>query len=422
MRISVETTEDLVTFSVFTDSQDRKRNPKFGEIRQFYYKSITTPGFGEIHPDRLALVAILNTLPFCSQKLHICWPISERFLEATKIISRIMITSDDGYVPQIERIDMGKSSLSFSGGADSTAALAVMPPTTEPVFMLRSKSRKKSLYDSHAALESCRQLKNLGFNVHIIESDFEYLRDPVGFPTDLSVSTPALLLADSRNFNSVAFGTILESAFGTSGREFRNYSESSHFRLWNSLFQSVGLGYSLPLAGVSEVGSAILCKEIPIGRFHQSCIRGKWANPCNKCWKCFRKNTLMSALEGGPITEMSEKAIKNSREVRKHLIENIPIKHEGVLTFSLERAVGGGEIIDSLRDLVRVGSINTDWMQHWYPHSINLIDASYSEFTEKKLVKTLGVMEQRHINDLHEWSNIPDETREKKLETFVSLL
>ena len=71
----------------------------------------------------------------------------------------------------------------------------------------------------------------------------------------------------------------------------------------------------------------------------------------------------MSALEGGPITEMSEKAIKNSREVRKHLIENIPIKHEGVLTFSLERAVGG-EIIDSLRDLVRVGSINTDWMQH----------------------------------------------------------
>ena len=35
-------------------------------------------------------------------------------------------------------------------------------------------------------------------------------------PTDLSVSTPALLLADSRNFNSVAFGTILESAFGTS--------------------------------------------------------------------------------------------------------------------------------------------------------------------------------------------------------------
>ena len=222
-----------------------------------------------------------------------------------------------------------------------------MPNSTESVFMLRSKSRARTLYDSHAALESCRQLRNLGFTVHIVESDFEYLRNPIGFPTDLAVASPTILLANSRKFESVAFGTILESAFGTSGLRFRNYADSSHYRLWSTLFQSVALGYSLPVAGVSEVGSAILCRDHPIGRFHQSCIRGKWSKPCNKCWKCFRKNALNAALEGSDMPNSCIKSIRQSKEVRRNLIEKKPIKHEGVLTYSLERLseVGDNTII-----------------------------------------------------------------------------
>ena len=422
MRISVETSAESVRFCVFSEKADRKRNPNFGEFREFVFNSTGLSRFGDIHPDRLALVAILNTLPFCEERLHISWPVSSRFLEASKVISRISINSDEGTVEPIYRNESGRHALSFSGGADSVAALAVMPKSTESVFMLRTKRGTRSLYDSEAAEESCRQLRNLGFTIHIIESDFEYLRDPIGFPTDLAVSSPAILLASSRDFASIAFGTILESAFGTSGVNFRNYLDSSHYRLWKTLFESAGLGYSLPVAGVSEVGTAKLCMELPIGRFHQSCIRGKWGNPCNRCWKCFRKNTLISALEGNPISEPSKKAIRKSKEVRKHLLENAPIKHEGVLTYSLERASGGGDAFALLRGLTRVGSINTSWMEHWYPHSISLIDGGYSEYTADRLRNLLGEMSSSQIIDLHGWSNENNEDRENRLAAFSKLL
>ena len=422
MRISVETSPESVRFCIFSDKADRKRNPNFGDFREFVFQATGSTRFGNIHPDRLALVAILNTLPFCEERLHINWPLSEVFSEASKVISRISISSDEGQVNPALRSNQGRHALSFSGGADSMAALSVMPPSTESVFMLRTKRRTRSLYASEAAEESCRQLRNLGFIVHIVKSDFEYLREPVGFPTDLAVSSPAILLSDSRNFSSIAFGTILESAFGTSGEKFRNYSESSHYRLWKPLFESVGLGYSLPVAGVSEVGTAKLCMEMPIGRFHQSCIRGKWGLPCNSCWKCFRKNTLMAALEGTPISETSGPVIRKSKEIRKHLLENSPIKHEGVLTFSLERASDGGELFNNLRRLVRVGSINTDWMEYWYPLSIDLIDCNYSQFTAQRLMESLGEMTNSQINDLHSWSNENNEGREKILADFSKLI
>ena len=367
-------------------------------------------------------MGVLCTLPFCSQELRIDWPVSQQFHEATKVISRVKLIFPEGSVEPLKRANSGKHALSFSGGADSTAALTVMPNSTESVFMLRTKSRVRTLYDSHAAVESCRKLRNLGFTVHIVESDFEYLRSPIGFPTDLAVASPTILLADSRNFESVAFGTILESAFGTSGTSYRNYADSSHFRLWSTLFQSVGLGYSLPLAGVSEVGSAILCRDHPIGRFHQSCIRGKWGEPCNKCWKCFRKNTLTAALDCSEMPISSINSIKKSKEVKKNLIEKKPIKHEGVLTYSLQRVTGENKLIQSLRDLVRVGTIETDWMEFWYSPSSSLIDEAYRDLTVGLLKKYLGEMSEADIDELHSWENETSEDRDTKLSNFSNLI
>ena len=422
LRISVETSNDLILFNVFSDEADRTRNPNFGEFRQFSFRTSGYSGFGEVHPDRLALVAILCTLPFPSEELRIEWPVSQSFQDASRVISRIRLFFPESKVHSLKRTNTGRHALSFSGGADSTAALAVMPNSTESVFMLRSKAKGRTLYDSEAALESCSKLRNLGFTVHMVESDFEYLRNPIGFPTDLAVSSPAILLANSRGFESVAFGTILESAYGTSGTKYRNYTDSSHYKLWNSLFRSVGLGYSLPVAGVSEVGSAILCRDHTIGRFHQSCIRGKWGEPCDKCWKCFRKSTLNSALEGSEIPTSSLDSIKNSKEVRKNLVNQRPIKHEGVLSYSFERLKGGGDLIKSLKKLVRVGTIKTDWMEKWYPNSSNLIDQKYRNLSVKILKEYLGEMDDYDVENLHSWENYTNEERDSKLLEFIQLI
>ena len=422
VRVSFERLNEGIRFTAFCEEADKSNSPKFGGHRDFQYKFSKGTEFPDTHPDRLALVAILNTLPFAGERLHIGWPVSERFLEATKLISRVKVVSEQGTQTPMDRSTSGTHALSFSGGADSVATLTVMPPATESVFMLRSRRNTRTLYDSDAALESCRKLKAMGFVVHIVESDFEYLRDPIGFPTDLSVATPAILLAESRGFESIAFGTILESAYGTSGKAYRNYVDSSHYRLWSRMFDAVGLGYSLPVAGVSEVGSSLICQETPLGRFHQSCIRGKWGKPCKNCWKCFRKSMLSAALKGETLPSATSEMMRNSKEVRKHLLENKPIKHEGVLTYALQRSEGGDEAVQALRNLTRVGSQQTGWMERWYPRSAELIDESYCEYTSNRLTEILGVMSQGHSKHLKAWSNPNDEQREERLAAFVDSL
>ena len=130
----------------------------------------------------------------------------------------------------------------------------------------------------------------------------------------------------------------------------------------------------------------------------------------------------MAALTGQKIPDPSVEMIRKSKEVKIRLIEDKPIKHEGVLAYSLERASGGGEIAESLRVLTRVGEINTDWMEHWYPKSVELIDPNYQDYAESALIELLGVMTQKQIQTLESWSNSHDAKREEKLENFATLL
>jgi len=138
-----------------------------------------------IHPDHLALITILAIHPFTRGEMIFPKAVSKRFFEATQVVSRYKCSPVDEELEAWNASDNSSPGLAFSGGADSTAALAVMPATTVPIFMDRP-DKKGSLYDKSAAIESCRQLKLLGFNMQVIECDVEHIRDPVGFPTDVA--------------------------------------------------------------------------------------------------------------------------------------------------------------------------------------------------------------------------------------------
>ena len=110
-----------------------------------------------------------------------------------------------------------------------------MPKETVPVFLDRPINGR-SLYDKDAPYRICSELVEMGYEVLSIKSDLEYLRSPVGFPVDLANSVPAVLLADLASFNSIAFGTIMESAYGIGHSQYRHYPKGNHFRLWSTLF------------------------------------------------------------------------------------------------------------------------------------------------------------------------------------------
>lgn len=417
--VSMEKTRHSITFSLSLEEDDHTHAPKNIMQDSFYFKSINH-NFLNIHNDRVALVAIINILPFVGKRIFLNWEVSKKFLSSIKIISRVTIeaksSSNNHLIPK-----KGIPALSFSGGADSMAALAVMPNYTEPVFMKRSSSKKiKSLYDPDAAINSCNMLSNLGYNLHMIESDLEYLRDPLGFPSDLSVGSPIILIGENCNFDSIAFGTILESAYGTSGDSFRNYCDSSHYKFWSTLFESVGLSYCLPVGGVSEVGTELILNNSALGNFYQSCIRGKWKEPCKLCWKCFRKGLLNNKNNFKKKESEIIFMLKNSKEVKKKITNEPIIRHEGVLTYSLSEFPSEDIIINNLKKLVRVNEIPIKWMEKWYPKSDILLPNNYMKTIKDNLSKYLPNMSPAEIEDLENWSNISNKKREERLKIFKS--
>lgn len=356
----------------------------------------------DIHPDLIGLSTILMCHQFVGNELHLPVLVSEEFLEkANGILSKYKICS--GSNPEIaSNSPLGtRPGLAFSGGADSTAALVVMPGNTVPVFMNRP-IREGSMYDSDAPIRNCDLLRQIGYDVRVIDCDLEYLRDPVGFPSDLAHAIPLILLSESMGIGSIAFGTILESAYGIGHEHYIDYPNGSHMRFYGTLLSAVGLEISLPVGGVSEVGTAIIVESSPLGVLAQSCIRGKKGSPCMRCWKCFRKELLSLALSPHKEIDLIS-MMRNSSEIQIKL-SSYPISHENVVTYSIQRVdIGRYQFLRPLRDRLDT-ELDLSLLDCWYSPSKVLIPEKYRVSVMEKISKFLKKMTRKQEEMLETWN------------------
>ena len=402
MRVAIEQESSKLSFLLnFEEGDNEKPSERFGIGER--QASIIAEGFdlSDVHPDLIALSAILIASPFVGKELKIPFPVSERFiLKANSVLSKykLVVESESGPVPPRNPPPRSRPGLAYSGGVDSTAAIAVMPGSTIPIFMNRPM-RDGSLYNSEAALASCDVLSEIGYRVERVWCDLEYVRDPVGFPTDVANAVPAIILADKLGLGSISFGTVLESAYGTGHENYRDYTNGSHWTFFSSLFSGAGLTMALPIAGVSEVGTAIIAHKSPTGMAAQSCIRGTWGEPCQKCWKCFRKSLLSEALGQTKIGNKHLTGMMGSKEVRGKL-SALPISHENVVAFSMGRIeCANFPKLDLLSK--RVADLGTlKFLTKWYSPSSSLIPESWrSECIEKimRYMEPMSLKEERLI-------------------------
>ncbi len=359
----------------------------------------------DTHNDLLALTAILICNPFVGSQLKIPFAPSDYFVKmANGVLSRYKIVVESGEKPpeRLKKPLNPRPGLAFSGGVDSTAALGVMPGNTVPVFMDRPL-RKGSLYNPEAAHHSCELLSELGYDAHLIYCDLEYVRDPVGFPTDVANAVPLIILAEQLGIGSISFGTVLESAYGTGHEQYRDYMNGSHWNFFGTLFAAAGIPMSLPIAGISEVGTSIISHRSPVGMVSQSCIRGTWGNPCISCWKCFRKGLLGVALRQRKYNEQEFKSLFKSNEVKGKLSE-LPISHENVVSFAINRMKTGlSEELDLLYS--RTHALGTlPLLTKWYSPSIELIPKGWREVTREKIMRYLRVMGRKEEIAIETWN------------------
>ena len=79
MLAEVSWENEMIIFTFTPNEEDAKRPKAFSEVKKVFLKQIETNEFPSVHPDRLALVAILLTLPFIENELIINWKISSKF-------------------------------------------------------------------------------------------------------------------------------------------------------------------------------------------------------------------------------------------------------------------------------------------------------------------------------------------------------
>lgn len=383
MKVELAQHQNYVSFQIEPSGEDRLEHGKATLVQS--HATFEMPSdfeLKDVHPDLLGLASFILCSPWVTRSLDLDFPVSEEFANAVWESSKVDIPFRTATLPP--RAPGQRPGLAFSGGVDSMACLELMPDNTVGVFSHRVHSGAPGLYRDEAALFAVESLNSMGRRILKVRNDSESMRSPIGFSVDPSPSISLILLADYLSLDSVAFGTIAESAYRTGSGKFVDYGQRGFFKKWKKAFEGAGLAYFNLVAPISEIGTMIISESSPYAHLAQSCVRGEPNKPCGQCIKCFRKSIVGASVSGDwPGDREIEKLLAN-RGVRRYLSQ-APIRHEIVLSEAMSNYQGRNEFLRNLRDRVCHLGIDSSFTRTWYGPGLSTVTPQkyYEEIREK---------------------------------------
>jgi Family of unknown function (DUF6395) len=405
MQISLSCSNSSISFGFSTSDADRIGSQKIRlDLTQASFGF--SESVGEIHGDLLALAAFLCTSPWLRKRMIVAWAVSDRMRSAVKEALGIELRGVGSIPPRT--ITNGRPGLAYSGGVDSSAALAVLPASSQ-FFLERVAPAGKpwlGAYKKDAALYACQYLRQKGYDLSVCQSDVEYVRSPHGFPDHLSCVIPAVLMADNRHLDAISCGTIAEAAYtyGNVG-VFADFANRRAYTAMNAVFEAAGLPLYNPVIGVSEVGTAIIAQHWEHGHIAQSCMRGSINKPCMFCFKCFRKRFTEAALTGNWPSNSQVDHLFEAPEVQKALTAR-PIKLENVMAFFTSRYDGSHPKLKALKRRVRGGIVSVNWMTQYFGPSLDMVPSKYHSEARAGLDRYLSAMTLAEENQMRDWDSL----------------
>lgn len=267
--------------------------------------------------------------------------------------------------------------LSFSGGADSLAALLLSDAL--PVYLARSYDCYP-WHGSTARLGSTVAVERLVAEVGavVVESDFEKLGLMVGlrhgFRDGYGYGALIALLADHYDAGVLSFGGILDtiwmgtgdlSAAGSRYVDIAN-APGGVWARHRALFAVAGLAMSLPVGGCSET---ITVKLAPQG---VSCPKvADDGTPCGACFKCFRKEQLLGRRA-------------EAARVRTHLTHR-PLKMATTVIHGCHMVGAFPPELEEFRD------VETSWTERHYDRSLDVLCPPPQAATARARLAARGV-------------------------------
>ncbi|MGD6775882.1 DUF6395 domain-containing protein [Sutcliffiella horikoshii] len=367
-----------------------------------------------LHPDLLALAIASIILPFCGSRLEMPIGVSNQFhQEFFKNTKKRLYPINTSLKPRKAK-KTAVPALCYSGGPDSTAAMLLLPPESK-LFLIKKITPKeflnKSLLNQTAALHACKILKEKGKNVHIIESNLEFVKNPAGYPTFLTEAVPALLLADYYNLDSIANGHTIEEGYQIGYSGYQDFIFSP-FGMWSSLLEVVDMPYTLPTLGLSEVAALKLILLSEFKNDVQSCSRGGINKPCMNCIKCFRKLLLRKIILKEKITDKLLDQFFNMNSVQKILSSFYP--HFGnVYCYITSKYIGYHKRMMALTIKTRGNQLDSGWMEKWYPEAGKHISNKYKHYVLEQIQKNVEVMNPNEISQMKNSYSVKYCSREK---------
>ncbi len=269
--------------------------------------------------------------------------------------------------------------LALSCGIDSIATLLIMPKNTVALYHRRSFNSMIKHSNADITLEILK--KENKWKIDSITSDHEVLRTtmkkPIGFSTDFATCAHLILLADYYKLDSIAMGMPIDNTYLRKGMQFRNFETEKHvWKYWADLFNSIGLSYNTPLAGISQAGALKIVKKSGLDKYVNSCLRGKDGNGCGTCWKCFHKNGVLGRSFDPTIGEIN--IFLNKR----------PLKTAVHVTWVLQKF----ELFHLVPDLKNLELIDLSWWENYYPPALELLPNKYYSIQKTAIKKYLNPM------------------------------
>ena len=325
------------------------------------------------------------------------WKIDQTHTDLLRLAHYVLVAPWDNsvlddWVPS--RKPGWRPGLAFSGGVDSAAAMELMPSSTVLIYNERMDIEGQ-LNHTNAFRFFDEIYQRTGRRVVRIPSNHEKIRTRdgkmPGFSSDYACGVQVILLADYYGLDSMGTGLPLENSFLFHGYRYRDFVNSWFWKHHSPIFEEVGLPLYQPVAGCSEIINMKIVNETGWEGWAQSCLRSnKSGEVCGRCWKCFRKNSLL----GLPYTFNGE---------IESFLGKRPLKQAVSTLYSIQRggkSVEGIEVVERFPDLAPMLEIDLEFLNRHLDSALNLLPSRYLTFTQSRLSSFAEEMDSKDRNNL----------------------
>jgi hypothetical protein len=169
---------------------------------------------------------------------------------------------------------------------------------------------------------------------------------------------------------------------------------------------AVGLPLARPVGGVSEIGTTAIVSSSPYDQISTWCANGPDGQPCMSCHKCFRKALISSVVNDTLLDKKTWQYFASLPVLQDHFSNGEMIEIENAYCFKKLPPIPN-LFFARIQRAIQATYPDVDFVERWYPRSLEHIPAQYRDFFVQQKNKYLQDYNKEDIYQLENWRHKP---------------